>query len=181
MMQQLNQKYPDNYLLAMRVLWAPIGLMIIFWIFIPESPWFHARRGDKENMMKCMRQLYGGIEGYDFEEEGGIIMRTIEHEREFLQDKPSYIHIFKGLNLVSSSTSFRAGNNELKHLAETHPDCHGPGCLPANGRSRYNQHVLNLCVMSPSPTPEKVSPLIQADFFSLAGLSDPFLDTVILS
>jgi SP family general alpha glucoside:H+ symporter-like MFS transporter len=48
MMQQLNQKHPDNYLLAMRILWAPIGLMIIFWVFVPESPWFHARRGNKE-------------------------------------------------------------------------------------------------------------------------------------
>ena len=32
MMQQLNQKHPDDYLLAMRILWAPVGLMIIFWV-----------------------------------------------------------------------------------------------------------------------------------------------------
>ena len=29
MMQQLNKRHPDNYLLAMRILWAPIALMII--------------------------------------------------------------------------------------------------------------------------------------------------------
>ena len=29
MMQQLNKTRPDDYLLAMRVLWAPIGLMIL--------------------------------------------------------------------------------------------------------------------------------------------------------
>jgi len=29
MMQQLNKTRPDDYLLAMRVLWAPIGLMLL--------------------------------------------------------------------------------------------------------------------------------------------------------
>lgn len=101
MMQQLNQKHPDNYLLAMRLLWIPIGLMIIFWIFVPESPWFHARHGNKEKALKAMRQLYGNVKGYDFEEEYGIIARTIEHEREVLQEAPSYTHVFKGLNLVT--------------------------------------------------------------------------------
>jgi SP family general alpha glucoside:H+ symporter-like MFS transporter len=102
MMQQLNSKYPDNYLLAMRVLWAPIGLMIICWALIPESPWYHARHGNKEKAMNSLRQLFGGVEGYDFEEEYGIIARTIEHERSMQFESPSYIQIFKGLNLVSN-------------------------------------------------------------------------------
>lgn len=101
MMQQLNKKHPDNYLLAMRILWAPIGLMIVFWTFIPESPWYHARRGEKEKAMKCLRQLFGGVEGYDFEEEYGIIARTIQHEQEINQEKPSFADVFRGLNLVS--------------------------------------------------------------------------------
>lgn len=37
MMQQLNSKYPDNYLLAMKILWAPIVVMIICckWAILP--------------------------------------------------------------------------------------------------------------------------------------------------
>lgn len=101
MMQQLNKKHPDNYLLAMRILWAPIGLMIVFWTFIPESPWYHARRGEKEKAMKCLRQLFGGVEGYDFEEEYGIIARTIQHEQTMNQEKPSFADVFRGFNLVS--------------------------------------------------------------------------------
>ena len=103
MMQQLNKKHPDNYLLAMRILWAPIGLMIIFWTFIPESPWYHARRGEKEKAMKCLRMLFGGVEGYDFEEEYGIIVRTIEHEQAINQEKPSFRDVFRGVNLVSDN------------------------------------------------------------------------------
>lgn len=102
MMQQLNKKHPDNYILAMRILWAPIGLMIILWAFVPESPWFHVRRGNKDKALKAMKQLYGGIEGYNFEEEYGIIERTIDHEKYVLQEPPKFMHIFKGLNLVCS-------------------------------------------------------------------------------
>jgi SP family general alpha glucoside:H+ symporter-like MFS transporter len=105
MMQQLNEKHPDNYLLAMRILWAPIGFMLLCWAFIPESPWFHARRGNKDAAMKSLKQLFGGVEGYDCEEEYGIITRTIEHENEMLSNQPSYRDVFKGLNLVSSPRS----------------------------------------------------------------------------
>ncbi|KAL7919433.1 general substrate transporter [Trichoderma austrokoningii] len=99
MMQQLNKKHPDNYLLAMRIIWAPVALMIVCWIFIPESPWFYARHEDKGKAIKSLKQLYGGVEGFDFEEEYGIIVRTITHEREVLQEAPQYRHVFKGLNL----------------------------------------------------------------------------------
>jgi hypothetical protein len=102
MMQQLNKSHPDDYLLAMRVLWAPIGLMIIFWIFVPESPWFHARNGDKPAAMKSLKQLYGNVQGYDFEEEYSIIERTIIHERDTLQHKPTYLDVFRGLDRVST-------------------------------------------------------------------------------
>lgn len=108
MMQQLNKKHPDNYLLAMRIIWAPVALMIVCWVFIPESPWFYARHDNKEKAIKSLKQLYGGVEGFDFEEEYGIIVRTIAHEREVLQEAPSYRHVFKGLNLVSERFLFYA-------------------------------------------------------------------------
>jgi sugar porter (SP) family MFS transporter len=144
MMQQLNQKHPDDYLLAMRILWAPIGLMIIFWAFIPESPWFHARRGDKEKAMKSLKQLFGNVEGYDFEEELGIIERTIEHERTMLDHAPRYRDVFKGLNLRRTLT--------VMILAVC-------------------QQFAGLTIISTYST----------YFFSLAGLADPFLGSLILS
>jgi hypothetical protein len=181
MMQQLNQKHPTNYLLAMRLLWIPIGLMIIFWIFVPESPWFHARRGNKEKALKAMRQLYGGVEGYDFEEEYGIIERTIEHERDFLEEAPKYVHVFKGLNLVSASTLDEGERTWVKRLLETYTHGHDPRRMPATWRSRYHQHLFYLYVASSSSAQSRTLMTNETDFFSLAGLKDPFLDTVILS
>lgn len=101
MMQQLNQTRPDDYLLAMRILWGPIGLMLICWALVPESPWYYARKGNKEAALKCMKRLYGGIEWYDFEEEYGIITRTLQHEQAVLaENRPRYRDVFKGTNLV---------------------------------------------------------------------------------
>ncbi|PON23295.1 hypothetical protein TGAM01_v207822 [Trichoderma gamsii] len=144
MMQQLNKKHPDNYLLAMRIIWAPVALMIVCWIFIPESPWFYARHDNKEKAIKSLKQLYGGVEGFDFEEEYGIIVRTIAHEREVLQEAPSYRHVFKGLNLK------RAFIVVILSVSQQFA-----GLAIINTYSTY--------------------------FFSLAGLNDPFLGTVILS
>lgn len=142
-MQQLNQRHPDNYLLAMRILWAPIGLIIICWAILPESPWFHARRGNKEGALKAMKQLYGGIEGFDYEEEYGIIERTISHEREVNKGAPKYRDVFKGLNLVSIAP---IGRTAVSDTPETNPVCCDALCLPAARRSCYHQHLLYVYV-----------------------------------
>lgn len=60
--------------------------------------------------MKSLRWLYGGIDGYDFEEEYGIIARTIEHEKAQLEDEPRFIHVFQDLNLVSPFISAKRGD-----------------------------------------------------------------------
>jgi hypothetical protein len=162
MMQQLNQKHPDNYLLAMRILWAPIGLMIICWVIVPESPWFHARHGNKEKAIKSMQQLYSGVKGYDFEEEYGIIARTIEHEKEILQEMPRYIHIFKGTNLVSA---FQSGEHQLNNCQETYPHRHDPRHLPAIRWPHHHQYIFDLCVAYSFPA-SILSSLLMAQTFS---------------
>ena len=136
----------------MRLIWAPVGLMILCWIFIPESPWYHARRGNKDKAIKTMKQLYGGIKGYDFEEEYGIIARTIEHEREVLQEKPKYVDVVRGLNLVGISfcSAVESGEGIYTELAlETYPHHRAPRRRPAVRWSRYHQRLLNLCVPYP--------------------------------
>jgi hypothetical protein len=143
MMQQLNQKHPDNYLLAMRILWAPIGLMIVFWALVPESPWFHARHGDKEKALKAMHQLYGGVKGYDFEEEYGIIEKTIAHERDVLQEAPSVLHVFKGLNRVCISSLSEQMITADRGI-EKNPHRDGPLCISAACWSCHHLHILYL-------------------------------------
>jgi len=53
--------------------------------------------------MKSLKQLYGDVRNFNFEEEYGIIERTIAHERDVLQEDAKFIHVVQGLNLVSPS------------------------------------------------------------------------------
>lgn len=138
MMQQLNKQRPNDYLFAMRILFAPVGIMILFWAFVPESPWFYARKGNKEAAIRSLKKLYGGVEGYDIEEEYGIIARTIEHENTNLDFKPRFRHVFQGLNLVRLSAVCAAD------LAETDTDRHDPRREPTVCRSRHHRHLLEL-------------------------------------
>lgn len=103
MLQISNQRYPLRYLLPIYVIWGPITSLLPCFFVLPESPWFHARRDNKEASIKSLRRLYQGIPGYDFEEEYGIIRRSLEHEK--LQGGEArsltWKNVFAGLNRVS--------------------------------------------------------------------------------
>ena len=55
MMQQLKEKHLDNCLIAMGVIWGPIGVMGLCWAIVPESPWFHARWDHEAAGVKALR------------------------------------------------------------------------------------------------------------------------------
>lgn len=100
MMNFLTLAQPMNWHLPVYATWAPVGVMCLCFLVVPESPWFHARRGNKEKAFKSLKTLYGNIPDYDFEEEYGIIIKTIEHERDTIKrNKASgWTDLFKGTN-----------------------------------------------------------------------------------
>ena len=100
MMYITNLKYPYFYKLPIYVLWGLSGMMLAFIVFVPESPWTYARRGDREKAQKVMKRLYGNIEGYDYEEEWLIILRTLEHEKEVMREQGAtkWKDLFIGMN-----------------------------------------------------------------------------------
>ena len=101
MMYQINKNFPTDYLLALRVIWVPVALIGVCFGVIPESPWYYAKRGNKEGAMKALRRLYSNVEGYDYEEEYAIIENTIGHEMGLVNNAPSFRQVFRGNNLVS--------------------------------------------------------------------------------
>lgn len=101
MMYLINKNHPTDYILALRVIWAPVGLIFFCFAFIPESPWFYVKRGNTEAAMKSLKKLYGNVDGYDFAEEMAIIENTIVHEINKVNNSPSFKQVFQGNNLVS--------------------------------------------------------------------------------
>ena len=74
-------------------------------LFVPESPWYYARHGQKDKCIKVMRRLYGNIPEYDYEEEYAILAKTLEMERQLILASMAtpWTDIFKGVNGVSSA------------------------------------------------------------------------------
>ena len=105
MLQVANKRYPTNWLIPIYVIWGMSAIMAACIIILPESPWYFARRGDKEKCMHSLKRLYGNIKGYDFDEEYNIILRTLVHERAVLEvnNAASWRDLFTGLNLRRSA------------------------------------------------------------------------------
>ena len=106
MLQVANAQYPDFYLLPIYVCWGLSAMILISITVIPESPWQLARHGKKAAAMRSMQRLYGGIDGYNVEEEYNIIVQTLAHERAELeaQKTVAWRDVLQGRNRVSAST-----------------------------------------------------------------------------
>lgn len=107
MMTMVNRNHPDFWLLPIYIEYGLIAVMLGCYVCLPETPWYYGRRENREGCFKSMRRLYGNVEGYDYEEEYGIILRTIAHEKELLAEAKtqSWTQVFRGLNGVSQLPS----------------------------------------------------------------------------
>ena len=163
MLQVANKKYPTFYKLPIYVCWGLSGLMLAAILIVPESPWFYARHDNKEGAMKSMKRLYGNIPGFDPEEEYGIILRTLEHERfELVQaGATKYKDIFIGQNRLRTTIVTVLFTAQL-----------------LGGLAMISTYSTCTCAVRCTDRQADGSLL---DFFSIAGLNDPFLGSLILS
>ena len=103
-----------DWLKPFYVVWGLAALMLFSILVLPESPWYHARRGNQAAAYKSLKRLYGTVPGYDIEEEYSIILRTLEHEKVILESchGSKYRDLFMGDNLKRTVVVivFEAGN-----------------------------------------------------------------------
>lgn len=82
--------------------WSQVGIMGLIYVFLPETPWWYARKGRAEDAKKILTRLYGKIQGYDVSVEYGIIAATVEQETIWATENKevAWSAIFKGINGV---------------------------------------------------------------------------------
>lgn len=98
-LQVVNVTEPTQYRRAIYSEWVLNGLWMICFIFLPESPWYYARKDRPEPAKKVLRRIYKGIDDFDPEREYITMLRTIEHERAVAQSRSTWAEIFRGPNL----------------------------------------------------------------------------------
>jgi hypothetical protein len=90
---------PLDYKLAIYTEFAFHGI----WIFggllwLPESPWYHARQNNDDKARHSLNRIYGGIEGYDVEHELVAIKHEIERQAAAASAVGAWTDLFKGTN-----------------------------------------------------------------------------------
>lgn len=159
MMTMTARRQPFYWQLPVYVEMGLVGLMGICFILIPETPWYHGRRGNKEGCFKSMRRLFGNVDDYNQEEEWGIISRSVEHERELLEQTSavSWSSIFRGTNGVSQQ-----------------------GCVTSSWLiAQKRMFILLLVCTGQQVGGNALMSTYSTYFFQLAGLADPFNATMI--
>ena len=92
-----------TYRRAIYAMWVPLGLWFVLLLFLPESPWYHARKDHAVKAKNSLSRLYKNVEGYDVDREYEAMILEIEHERQLKQEASTigWKDILTGTNLVS--------------------------------------------------------------------------------
>ena len=92
---------PLSWRRAIYTEWAFHG----FWIFcgliwLPESPWYHAKREEEEKTLKSLRSVYKKMKAFDPVHEMNAIKYELEQQKENAQGVSGWIEMFKGSNRI---------------------------------------------------------------------------------
>ncbi|KAJ5875474.1 uncharacterized protein N7473_012821 [Penicillium subrubescens] len=99
-LQHLSKDDPTNYLTPIYTQWAQIGLMILIYVFVPESPAWCVNAGKYDQAKKHLLRLNRGVPNYDLERQFQVLVMAVEHEREVAaeQRREKWYAIFQGTN-----------------------------------------------------------------------------------
>jgi MFS family permease len=97
-LQVMHSQAPSDYLTPVYTQWSQIGLMLMIYLLLPESPSWCVSRGKLDRARKSLRLLYRGVDGFDFDHQIGLVQINLEHERAIAQEQKQerWYAIFKG-------------------------------------------------------------------------------------
>jgi len=112
-LQNLNQQNPNNYLTAVYTQWSQIGLMLIVYLLLPESPAWCANHNKVDRGKKNMRRIYKDVEGFDVDYQWNVLVAVVDHENEVAREmkQESWTGVFKGVNGVCRLVFMRSATN----------------------------------------------------------------------
>ncbi|KAH7176836.1 general substrate transporter [Dactylonectria macrodidyma] len=99
-LQILNRKNPMNWLTPIYTQWGQVGIMMLIYAFLPESPSWCVTRGYEERAKKELRKLNYGVKDYDLEYQYRILAMAIEHEKAIAEEqkREHWYSIFRGVD-----------------------------------------------------------------------------------
>ncbi|KAH8894278.1 general substrate transporter [Thozetella sp. PMI_491] len=97
-LQVLSQSDQYDYLTPIYTQWSQIGLMLLVYLVIPESPAWCIAKGKHDQAKKALRYLNHGVKDYDVNQHFQLISLNLDHERTVAaeQRRETWYAIFRG-------------------------------------------------------------------------------------
>ncbi|KAH7400436.1 MFS transporter [Cadophora sp. MPI-SDFR-AT-0126] len=101
-LNRLNANNPYDFRDAIYTQWAMIGMMLLIFLLIPETPWWLAGKGKLEKAEKILLRYNGHVKDYDVKEHINVMTATIAEERYTAErnSEEGIWAIFRGRNLI---------------------------------------------------------------------------------
>ncbi len=98
--QNMNSQHPNNYLTPIYTQFAQIGLMLLIYVFLPESPAWCVSRGNEARAKKELLKINYGVRDFNLEQQFQIVALNVEHERAVAveQRREHWHSIFRGVD-----------------------------------------------------------------------------------
>ncbi|KAK3216574.1 hypothetical protein GRF29_1g242230 [Pseudopithomyces chartarum] len=105
--QTMAKRKPYHWLEPIYTQWAQIGIMLIVYIFLPESPAWCVGANQLERAEKALLKLNGNIPGYDVHQQVQVLSLAVEHERSVAaeQRREKWTAIFRGTDGIRTLIS----------------------------------------------------------------------------
>ncbi|KAM0334537.1 hypothetical protein ACHAQA_001567 [Verticillium albo-atrum] len=107
-MQFMSDSAPNDWLTLVYTQWGHVGLMLIIFIVIPESPSWCILRGKMELAKKNLRTMYWRVHDIDIDYQYNLLASNIAHERDVSRHQKSenFLDLFRGSDRIRTIISF---------------------------------------------------------------------------
>ncbi|KAH8896835.1 general substrate transporter [Thozetella sp. PMI_491] len=97
-LQTINTNSPYNWTTAVYSQWGHIGVMLLIYIILPESPPWLVAQGREVEAKKTLARLHRNVPNYNVDHQYELIAQLVEHERAVaaLQRSEKWWSIFRG-------------------------------------------------------------------------------------
>ncbi|KAH1300421.1 hypothetical protein KXV68_004896 [Aspergillus fumigatus] len=97
-LQHLSRSDPTDYLTPVYTQWAQLGVMLLIYLLVPETPAWCVSAGKLDTAKKELLKLHRGVKDYDADHQLQVVVLAIEHERAVAieQRREKWYAIFRG-------------------------------------------------------------------------------------
>ncbi|KAJ4231878.1 hypothetical protein NW757_013847 [Fusarium falciforme] len=97
-LQVLSESDPYDYRTPIYTQWSQIGLMLLVYLVVPESPAWCVAKGKHDQAKKALQYLNRGVQNYDIDRQIELISLNLDHERTIAaeQRREKWYAIFRG-------------------------------------------------------------------------------------